>query len=90
MQHTDISKEEVQIRGDAIYEKDIRSAYETTHKGKLCVIDIFSGDYEIDEDGIQAVTRLRERQPDAYTWTIRIGFPAAYSIGGGMNESNFE
>ena len=82
MDPREMSSEEVKSRGEAIYEKDIRPKYEETHKGQLCVIDIFSRDYEINKDGTQAVIKLRQRRPEAHSWTVRIGFPAAYSSGG--------
>ena len=82
MHHTEISREEVQARAETIYQKDIRPKYEETHKGQICIIDIFSRDYEINKDGTQAVIKLRQRRPEAHSWTVRIGFPAAYSSGG--------
>ena len=82
MHHTEISREEVQARAEAIYEKDIRPKYEETHKGQICIIDIMSGDYEINEDDIDASLKLRERRPDARTLIIRIGYPAVYTLSG--------
>ena len=84
MHHTEISREEVQARAEAIYQKDIRPKYEETHKGQICIIDIMSGDYEIDKHRIDASRKLRERRPDGRTLTIRIGYPAVYTLGGGM------
>ena len=84
MHHTEISREEVQARAEDIYQKDIRPKYEETHKGQICIIDIISGDYEIDKHRIDASRKLRERRPNGRTLTIRIGYPAVYTLGGGM------
>lgn len=84
MHHTEISREEVQARAETIYQKDIRPKYEETHKGQICIIDIMSGDYEIDKHRIDASRKLRERRPNGRTLTIRIGYPAVYTLGGGM------
>ena len=68
--------------GKAIYEK-IRDDMEENHWGRMVVIDVKSGDYEIGDDDYEATLRLRKRRPDAYTWGELVGFPATCSIGGG-------
>ena len=52
------------------------------HKGRMLVMDLESGDYEIDDREIIASERLWERRPDAITLSIRVGYRAAYSRGG--------
>ncbi|MCY3657233.1 MAG: hypothetical protein F4X80_10165 [Chloroflexi bacterium] len=69
---------EVAARGDAIYEK-IKPRLGDLDKGTFVVIDIESGDYEIDAEDIKATMRLRERRPSAVTWAARVGYRAAYS-----------
>ena len=76
--------EEIVAIGQAIYRDHIKELVKHTHKGKLVIIDIKSGDYEIDDDDITAVLRLRERQPDAITYAVRVGYRAAHSLGGGF------
>ena len=76
--------EEIDALGKAIYRDHIKELVKDTHKGKLVIIDVKSGDYEIDEDDITAVLRLRERQPDAITYAVRVGYRAVYSFGGGF------
>jgi len=48
-------------------------------KGKFVVIDIYSGDYEIDERDADASVRLLNRRPDALTWAVRVGYPTPYT-----------
>ena len=72
----------VASRGKAIYQKKILSLVYPQEKGKIVVIDISSGDYEMDADDAQALVRLLARRPHARTWTERIGYRAVDSIGG--------
>ena len=74
-------EEEIDIAavGKAMYE-EIRSELEATQKGKVVVIDVKSGDYEIGDDDLEATLRMFERRPDALTWGERIGYPAIYTI----------
>ena len=67
--------------GRAIYKDKIRDTLGPGDKGKLVVIDVTNGDYEIDEDHIAALERIHQRNPDAYTWTERVGYRAAYHMG---------
>ena len=81
VRHT-YSPEEVTARGEAIYREQIRSLVEATEKGKFAIIDIETGDYEIDTRDATATLKLLERRPDAITYAVRIGYRAAYRIGG--------
>jgi hypothetical protein len=55
MGHPHYSKEEIVRRGEELYEQQIRGQIdEERNKGKALVIDIETGDYEIDEDGLAA------------------------------------
>jgi hypothetical protein len=74
------SGEEVARRGEEIYERDIRSKVESEHRGKFLVIDIESGDYEIDRNAFEATHRVIARHPDGERYLLRIGSPAAYHI----------
>lgn len=76
------SPEEITAQGEAIYREQIRSVVETTEKGKFVIIDIETGDYEIDTKDATATLKLLERRPDAVTYAVRVGYRAAYRIGG--------
>lgn len=65
-------KEEFARRGDALYEQ-LMPAFAPSDDGKFVVIDIESGDYEIDADEIAASDRLLIRRPNAQSWLARIG-----------------
>jgi hypothetical protein len=84
MGHPRYSKEEIVRRGEELYEQQIRGQIdEENNKGKALVIDIETGDYEIDEDGLEAAHRARAKHPDAALYAMRIGYPAYSKIGGG-------
>ncbi len=72
------SREEVAERGEAIYEQKIRTKVESESAGKYLVLDIETGEYEIDQDDLVATKRMMAKRPDAVLYGLRIGYPAAY------------
>lgn len=76
------SKDEFARRGDAMYEKDVRSQLKPADEGKLAAIDIESGMYELDADELKAGNRLRARIPEAQIWMVRVGHRSVHRIGG--------
>ena len=57
-----------------MYEK-IRAQLPPSDKGKFLVLDLATGDYEIDKEAIRAGVHLRDRQPDAkHVFEFRIGY----------------
>lgn len=66
-------KEEFARRGDEIYERDVRPQLKPEDDGKFAAIDIETGEYEIDEDDLNACDKLNARIPDAQTWLVKIG-----------------
>ena len=80
----EFNKADVPAIGRAIYQEKIRPNLGPECKGKIVVIDIKSGDYEI-ADGplkghLEAVRRLRKRRPDAYTWDEWVDVPVTYKM----------
>jgi hypothetical protein len=76
-------REDAGRRGKALYEQQIRSRVETPENiGKMVIMDVQSGDYEIDELGIESARRLRQRHPGAHLFGMRIGYNVAESFGG--------
>ena len=72
----------VAARGQAIYRKKIRPLVYPAMKGKIVVIDVDSGDYEVDDDDARAFETLLARRPGAHTWAERVGYRALYGTGG--------
>jgi hypothetical protein len=74
-------KEEFARRGMAIYEEKIRPLVEADHRGEIVMIDIETGEWEMDPDEIAAAKRLEARIPDAQIWMQRIGYPYVHRFG---------
>ncbi len=77
------SKDEFARRGDEIYEDIVRRRVEASDEGKFVVIDIDSGDYEVDTDELAASDRLLARRPAAQMWLTRVGRRYAHRFGNG-------
>lgn len=75
-------KEEFARRGDAIYDRDIRTLVEGGHKGEYVAIDIETGAWEMDVDPLTACDRLINRLPDCQAWLVRVGYPYLHRLGG--------
>lgn len=58
-------------RGEAIYAAQIRHRLAPADSDKFVLIDVLSGDYEIDDRAARAIIRLRERRPDAVMHEMR-------------------
>lgn len=85
MQAILLSREEVARRAKQLYESSIRQNVELEENiGKMVIIDIETGDYEIDETGLKASRRLRKKYPNARLFGIRIGYNVAVSFSGVM------
>jgi hypothetical protein len=64
-----------------IYEDSIRRNVEPGQNGKFIVINLDTGEYEVDEDDLTASDRAIARFGKARLVTLRIGQPAAYRLG---------
>ena len=78
--------DEVCDRGRRIYEEQIKHLVEPQENGKFIIIDIESGDYEIDEEHPAASGRMHERRPRSVRYAGRIGEDATYHIGWGTGQ----
>jgi hypothetical protein len=80
-----LSREEVARRAKQLYESTIRRQVEVeANIGKMVIIDIETGDYEIDPTGLQAARNLSAKHPYARLFGICIGYNVAASLGGVM------
>ncbi|HZP80317.1 MAG TPA: hypothetical protein VFB21_01645 [Chthonomonadaceae bacterium] len=86
MLSTPPTSEEIGRIANEIYHRDIRQKVMPQHKGKFLVLDIQTGDYEIDEDDLSAEERLRARRPEGILFGLRIGYTSAYTLAGRMVE----
>ncbi len=82
-----LSGEEVAERAESLYSERIRQEIEREENiGKMVIIDIETGEYEVDKTGLDAVRHLREKNPNGRFFGIRIGYKVAASIGGVMEQ----
>jgi hypothetical protein len=81
MAHALYSTEEIATRGRDIYEKQLRQRLEPDNIGKFLVIDIETGDYEVDDDGDAASRRAYKKKPGGARYGMRIGYRAWGQIG---------
>lgn len=75
--------EELARRGQEYYDKFLRAELEPGHKGEFLVLEVESGEYELDADEAAALNRAMERHPDRVFYVLRVGHRAAHRIGGG-------
>ena len=88
MPHPRISNEEIDRRGQELYISKIKQDVETPENiGKEIVIDVETGEYEIDEDGLKASRILMSKHADAAIFGLRIGYNAVYAIGGVLTQT---
>jgi hypothetical protein len=69
--------------GSRIYFSRLREELEQGDNiGKVLVIDVDSGEYELDDDGDAAMQRARSKHPDHLFYRMRIGARATYTMAG--------
>lgn len=85
MQAILLSREEVAQRAERLYESRIRQEVEVEENiGKMVIIDIETGDYKVDTNGLRAADFLSEKNPNARLFGIKIGYNVAVTFGGGV------
>ena len=72
---------EIVQRGKVLYEQQIRAQVEAGNLGKVLVINVNTGEYEIDPDHLTASNRAAAKFPGAPLYAMRIGAPALGRIG---------
>ncbi len=78
-----LTREEVGRRALQLYEESIRTEVETPENiGKMIIIDIETRHWAIDALGFDSATELRQKNPNARLFGIRIGYNVAASLGG--------
>ncbi len=73
--------EQVVRRGEALFEERIRPELDEQERGKFLVVDVETGDYELDADELQALKRAKAKKPEAVLYMLRLGYPTAYRLG---------
>ena len=68
-----LSHDELARRGEALYRDRIAPHLSPSDERKYVLIDVESGDFEVDHDEMRAAERLRQRRPEAQVWFRRVG-----------------
>ncbi len=84
MPHTRYTSDEIVRRGQALYEQQIRPKVEPQSRGKFLVLDVDTGEYEVDSDKLAAFERAAGKHPDPALYILRIGYPSAVKLGSGL------
>jgi hypothetical protein len=75
------SKAEFARRGEEIFERDIRAQLKGIPARHFVLIDIETGDFEVDESEMTASDPLRARRPNGQVWMRRVGSRFARRFG---------
>ena len=81
MPHRRYSSTEIAERGQALYDREIRDSLSPSDRGKFLVLDIETGDFQVDSNEVAAVKRARAKRPGAVFYVLRVGHSAAYRLG---------
>ena len=81
MGHPRYKTEEIAARGREVYEKQLKKQLESKYLGKFLVIDIETGEYELDDDDLTASMRAYRKKPNGARYGMRIGSADAGTIG---------
>ena len=65
--------------GREMYRRDVLPRIPHVRNGMMVVLDMASGDYEIDLRAADAGSRLENRRPDAVLHIERVGSPTPFS-----------
>lgn len=65
-----------------IFDEKVRPFLQEDLTGWYMTVDLDTEDYELDQDHFAGELRLVERRTPGNFYTIRIGYPAAYELGG--------
>ena len=84
MGHSCYSTDEIVARGKEIYEKQLKSKLEPQNLGKYLVIDIETGEYEMDENDLQAALRAYQKNPAGARFEMQIGYATSGTIGNAL------
>ena len=82
MPHPRYSTEEIVRRGQALYDEQLCPQVEPGNIGKFMVIDVETGEYEINRSEVATFQRATAKRPDAPLYLLRIGYRGAYHLGG--------
>jgi hypothetical protein len=75
-------KNQVAELGKKYYDEHLKQILEPEHNGEFVTIDYESGQYFVGKTDVEAMKKGEAGLPDKKLFLARIGFEAAYKIGG--------
>ena len=84
----EFNKEDTAAIGQAIYNEKIKPLLKPEDKGNMVVIDVKSGDWEMDYDDAAALFRLWKPGADMLIWSKRVGYRTPYVMNGHITRSD--
>jgi hypothetical protein len=75
-------KNQVAELGKKYYDEHLKQILEPEHNGEFVTVDYESGQYFVGKTGGEAINKGNETLPDKPLFLAKIGFDAAYKIGG--------
>lgn len=89
MDQVPFSGKEIARRAKILYDGVIRKRVETeANIGKMVIIDVETGDYLVDDLGLESSRKLRSKREGAQLYGIRIGYKSAESMGGAVERTS--
>ncbi|MBB6050719.1 hypothetical protein [Armatimonas rosea] len=88
MPHPRFSGDEIVRLGEELYEATVRALVETDENiGKIVSIDVETGDFAVDADPVRTGLQVQAKHPGAAIYGKRIGYNAAFALGGTLTKS---
>lgn len=81
MPHPRYTSAEIVRQGQALYDQKVRAHVEPYYTGKFLVLDIETGEYEVDANDLVALKRAKAKNPGAALYILRVGSSTAYRLG---------
>jgi len=73
---------QVAILGKKYYDEHLKQILEPEHNGEFVTIDYESGQYFLGKTDVEAMKKGKANLPEKKLFLVRVGFEAAYKIGG--------
>lgn len=71
---------ELARQGKDYYRHTLRAKLEPEHNGEYLVLDVETGEYELDGDELAALRRARAKKPRTVFYILRVGYPTVGRI----------
>lgn len=78
----DSPKQTLVARGKAFYVKNLKTLLEPQHEGEFLAIEPDSGHYFLGRTSVAALDAARAAMPERLFYLMRVGYGAAFTIGG--------